>query len=271
MMVWLNLADIKVPVLSSTRPQGSTALLDQLIANAWPAQEEVRESSWRFRWAQGVTRRANSVLAAGAPDQIPELVVKAEQFYTDRGGKPRFQVSTASAAPGLARQLQACGYTSDVRTLVQTATTETVHQRTDAGAWTAEISDHLTDEWFAAYWTIEASRGQGTHEAEMYRSVLLNPTPPSRYVTVAAGGEICAVGQVVLEEGWGGVQCLATAPHRRRQGAAWAVLHHLAEHTAACGADDMYLAVVAENTGAQRLYERIGFSTAHEYSYYERP
>lgn len=78
------------------------ALLDELMANAWrPLTEEVR-GGWRFRWTQGVTRRANSVLAIGTAEPAEDLVAHAEDFYGQRDATTLVQVTTASAPRGLA-------------------------------------------------------------------------------------------------------------------------------------------------------------------------
>ncbi|MGH9113708.1 MAG: hypothetical protein ACRDZN_15630 [Acidimicrobiales bacterium] len=53
------------------------SVVDELMANAWPPQVVESVGSWRYRWASGVTRRANSVLAIGEAGDVDELIARA--------------------------------------------------------------------------------------------------------------------------------------------------------------------------------------------------
>lgn len=137
-----------------------TPILDELIANAWPAQIDVEHEGWRFRWNSGVSRRANSVLAIGSNELVPELVAEAEAFYRRRGCPPRFQVSTASAPDRLAEYLASRGYIPEAQTLVERAATDEVIKRTGAGSWEICATDRPTDEWFhSRSWRTMTARG----------------------------------------------------------------------------------------------------------------
>jgi ribosomal protein S18 acetylase RimI-like enzyme len=181
-----------------------------------------------------VTRRANSALAVGADGHLAELVNEVERFYEERGAPSLFQITSASA-------------------------------------WTILSTDTPTDEWFNVYWEVESAKGHEPSAAGICREVLLHPACPARYVSAADGDQVFAVGKVVIEGEWGGVQCMATMPSMRRRSGAQTVLHQLAVEADAAGASQMYLGVMADNGGAQALYTRAGFRTAHEYSYFGQP
>ena len=248
-----------------------SALLDELMANAWPPALDERHDGWRFRWADGVTRRANSVLAVGGGDRLVELVGLAEGFYRSRGAAVLFQVSIASAAPSLGDHLTERGYRSAARTLVAQAATRDVVGRTErATNWSIEVTDHPTDAWFDAYWAVESTRGRSPGDAAICRDVLLAPRHPTVFVAVREGSDVIAVGQIVTEEGWAGMQCMATHPGHRRRGAASAVLHQLALEALDREVEQMYLAVMADNQAALALYHRANFNVTHDYSYFAR-
>lgn len=243
-------------------------LLDELMANAWRPAVVESYGGWRYRWADGVTRRANSALAMGANGSVAELVARAEAFYGKRRVRTLIQVTTASAPPGLATFLQERGYRATARTLVEQAATRDVVERTRRSEYKIEITAAPTDEWFDTYWSNDAIHGRNDTDKAVCRTVLLAPGLPTAFAAARCGAEVLGVGQLVIERGWGGVQCMVTDPSHRRRGVAGAVLHGLAEEGLRCGVEHMYLGVMADNHAAASLYARAGFAVAHEYSYY---
>jgi N-acetylglutamate synthase len=245
-----------------------SAFLDQLMADAWPPTVSEIVGRSRLRWSSGFTRRANSCLAVGDDDEIPAIVERATEFYSMRNADPMFMVSTASAPSSMASHLRSLGFESTARTLLQTASSAAVAASCDrANAFVVESTAEVTDAWFETYWTVESKRDRDDAARTTCRDIL-GRTTGACYVSLLAAGQTVAVGQIVGQQQWAGVQCMATLPSHRRQGGAAVALGHLADRALGMGAANMYLAVMHDNHGARSLYERAGFSTAHEYSYY---
>jgi N-acetylglutamate synthase len=244
--------------------------LDELMAAAWAPAIAERHGAWTFRWAHGVTRRANSVFAVGDDDRVPELVASAERWYRERGAPPVFLVSEASAPPALVPHLTGRGYGDGAHTWLAHASSAVVAARTVPGAWFVEVEDRASGAWFERYWSVASTLGVDHPDAAVCRDVLLRPAAPARFVALRdePGGDVVAVGQVVLDRRWAGVQCMATHPAHRRRGAATAVLHHLAREAVAAGAERTYLAVMADNPGAWSVYEQASYERAHGYRYW---
>lgn len=242
-------------------------LLDQLIANAWPAAVEEVHGGWRFRYAHGVTRRANSALAVDSDGSVDELLDRAEAFYRERQAPTLFQVSTASVASGLAAQLHDRGYRSTALTMVQTASAGDVVESTQS-SFEVQLTETPTEQWLRTYWSVEFSRGRTDADMKVVRDVLLVPPLPTVFAAVRDGTEVLGVGQLVIEGGWAGVQCMATPAAHRRRGVARTALQGLAREAVRRGVDRLYLAVLADNEGARTLYESAGFEPTHEYSYF---
>jgi N-acetylglutamate synthase len=243
------------------------ALLDTFMANAWPAVEDESHDGWRYRWADGATRRANSALALGTNGNIADLVARAEAFYRRRSAPTSIQVSTASAPPELPAYLLSSGYRSTARTLVQIAQTSEVLERARP-TFDAEITGALTPQWLDAYWSVESSRHHNEATKAVYRDVLLVPRLPTIFACAHRPDGIAGVGQLVVERNWAGVQCMATSPDHRRGGIARNIIGHLAQQASKLHIGQMYLAVMANNDPATALYANIGFRTMHEYSYF---
>jgi ribosomal protein S18 acetylase RimI-like enzyme len=81
-------------------------------------------------------------------------------------------------------------------------------------------------------------------------------------------GEPAAAGRGVVDSGWLGIFNMATLPAFRRRGAASAILAALAKWASSLGATNSYLQLEADNAAAPALYEKAGFTTAYEYSYW---
>lgn len=244
------------------------AVLDELMANAWPAEVSEPLRGWRLRWSQGLSRRANSVLPSTAEAaEIPELVDRCERFYRSRRADPMFQVSSASAPAGLRRCLDGRGYVATARTLVaQAPTANVISALEERQGIEVAVSDAPSEEWFDLYWSVSRPGASADH-AELCRRVLLSPALETVFVTAHVGGRAAGVGQAVFEAGFAGVQCMATWGAQRRHGVGSAVLGELADQARQRQVAAMYLAVMADNAPARALYDAAGFRTTHEYRY----
>ncbi len=243
------------------------ALIEELAANAVPPLVSQELDGWRARFAGGVTRRANSVLAArmGARLALDERIALAEAFYARRGMPCRFQLCPASQPAGLDAELEARGYITGAPTLVQTAP---IAALLPLAAGRAEVAEALDEAWLAAY-----AEGEGeTNPAKIAsrREMLGRIGPPAGFASLREGGQTVAVALGVVERGHLGIFSVATAPAWRGRGLASATLGDLAAWARERGAHTAYLQVFSANAPALRLYERVGFRTLYQYWYREK-
>ena len=249
--------------------QATIRLVEDLAANAWPAEIVQMVDGWRLRFNWGTTRRANSVWpnADDGALTLAEKLTLVEDFYARRQAPARFQVCPAAQPADLDARLVERGYRLDAPTLVQTADLATVLGRTEGGhGWTVQVAASLTETWFDTYRGVEQIEAKDTIGQ---RGILRRIGPATGYALATVAGQAAAVGLGVYERDWVGVFCMGTRTEFQRRGAARAVLHTLARWGQAQGATRMYLQVMAKNSGALRLYEGVGFSTLYEYHYRE--
>ena len=239
-------------------------LIEELAANAWPALAQRQLGSWRLRAANGVTRRANSVLPLGDMPPYERWFDTVAGFY-DRHNLPvRFQISEASP-PELTTLLDGLNFTTEALTSVRTAPCHTVLERCQTPRHFQIItSGRLQSDWLDAFMRIE---GHEEWKRQTYHQIMLAISPPALFVQALHGGEPVGIGMAVSERGWAGLFNIATAAEHRRKGISTQVIATMAEWASHNGAADLYLQVMDTNRPAITLYDRLGFTHLYHYHY----
>jgi N-acetylglutamate synthase len=244
-------------------------LIEELAANAWPAPVTQVVGGWRLRFAWGVTRRANSVLANDHHDgpRLAERMELVEAFYARRGQPARYQISPASRPDGLDAALADRGYLGRLRVLVLCAPLASVLERLPPPGDRVAVAGEPDAAWLETLRALLGYYGDGAAVRRTLRGI----GPPAGYAAVRQDGRPLAIGRAVAERGFAGVFGMATLPEARRRGLGTAVLAALADWAAGQGATRLYLQVDDDNAGAMRLYRRAGFEAVYAYHYRERP
>ncbi|MEU8385182.1 GNAT family N-acetyltransferase [Streptosporangium sp. NPDC048865] len=241
-------------------------VFDRLVDQAWPALQRVDAGGWTLRAADGVTKRANSVLPLGEPEDLRAGIEEAEKFYADRGLPCVFSVG-GGATPGLDAALRARGYRVVDPTLIMTAPLgpegpgeagESEGLEEEPGG-RVELAETPSQAWLDAWWGVDGRFG----DDGLMTAVRILTGVPAVYASL--GRE--AVGRGVVQGEWFGIYSMAVPPHARRRGHGRKVLRALLSHARAQGTQRAYLVVVESNTAARALYERQGFTVAGRYHY----
>lgn len=86
-------------------------------------------------------------------------------------------------------------------------------------------------------------------------------------VRKAADGQVVAAAQLAIEAELAGVYDVVTADAERGQGLGTWLCRHMLTQALREGAATAYLQVEADNSGARRIYSRLGFVDAYDYHY----
>ncbi len=250
--------------------------LARLTARGWVAVEQEALGSWLLRSADGYTGRANSVLTIGDPGLLlDEAITRSEQWYAERGQRPMFQVNGETgfdlrehpvAAALLARGYEVGGGRSDwARVLVMTGPASGLPPRALDPAPVA-IEAELTPEWLASY-------GGGRPTVPGVTEAVLTGSEHQLFLSIrdAAAREVIAVARLTTHPGWAGVFGMWVHPDHRRRGLARTILSAIGRLAREHALPAIYLQVSADNDPAIRLYEGLGFSVHHEYTYLTPP
>jgi GNAT superfamily N-acetyltransferase len=213
---------------------------------AWPALQSARIDGWLWRSSGGGSQRANSVSTidfTGA--DVDEAIDTVEARYHALGAPARFQTFDETSPPGLAKVLRRRGYQEGEATV-------TMFRRNEPAAAQdgVEERDSVWPDWQAVYF------GAITEDRrEVNARILANITAPHAFFCYrASASALCVIGH-----GCAVVECVATRPDLRRQGAGRAVMTGLLAWASRQKTDWAGLQVVAGNTAAVRLYETLGF------------
>jgi ribosomal protein S18 acetylase RimI-like enzyme len=240
-------------------------VLEHLSFNAWPALQTLVQDDWLLRFAQGYTKRANSVnaLAPAVPASETDLqrrIAAAEALYARQGIRCIFRLSPLMH-PEVGRLLEARGWAAFEETLTMTADLDS-GPGMPAGVEVAVARD---GDWSRGYMAFNdvAPQRQAIHDR------MLDSIVPEAGFALArdAAGAPAAFGLGVVERGHVGLFDIVSDPQRRRAGHGQRLVAGLMAWGRARGATCAYLSVLATNRQAIALYQKLGFREAYRYHY----
>jgi GNAT superfamily N-acetyltransferase len=106
------------------------------------------------------------------------------------------------------------------------------------------------------------------HNDEILESIM--NSYPARYLSLLSDGVTVATARMAISQSWAIVTRLIVAESHRRQGLAELLMQACLGYSRAQGVQKMCLQVDRTNTGAQALYDKLGFRLHHTYSFIER-
>lgn len=226
--------------------------------NGWPALQEIMLDGWLLRFAEGHTRRANSVNPQrhGSRD-LHEKIVDCETAYRAHGLPTIFRVS-GLAERGLDEVLRTLGYgPPEDETCV-------IYRPLDAGEISggdANICENApSDEWLEAH---ARCIGSGETAQRAQRKILQALSVPAVFAGIrTADGNLASLAFGAVHDELACVNLVVTDPALRRRGLSRrAVTAVLAWARDRAGAKGACLPVVVTNFPARALYQQLGFDT----------
>lgn len=205
--------------------------------------------------------RVNSaaVYASGGGSATAEELASVARSYESRGAPVRFRLTPLTPRNALPLLLAAGGQVSRP---VVVMTLDLAAVGAAGSPPTVELTPGAGAEWAETYLSAYDAR-EGRPRLEL---AVAAPSP-RRYALARSERGVAGIALGVLVDGALGVFDVLTVPEHRRTGVATATVGALLEWGRDEGADIAYLQVAADNAGALRLYERLGFEPAYEYLY----
>lgn len=253
-------------------------LLEKLSFHAHPCLSEEVYDGWMLRFAQGYTKRANSVSVVGESGlAFADKIHYCEERYGEQGLPTVFKVTPMAAE--LDGLLADRGYTFVDKTNVMTVDLTKSGKRAAKGAAANKgkspdpsvagqisvvVEETITESWQYYYFTFNKVSQTNIPTARKLQGKIANPV---LCATVYLDKKAVACGLGVMEQGYVGLLDIVVKEEYRGCGFGKVLCGALLDKAKEKGAATGYLQVVDSNEVAKKLYEGLGFEDVYSYWY----
>ncbi|MEC0125561.1 GNAT family N-acetyltransferase [Paenibacillus pabuli] len=237
-------------------------MIEELSLNHWQPLSTLLYDGWVLRFAKGYTKRANSIQPIHYSTQdVHEKIEECERIYASHQLSTIFKITPFVQPNHLDQLLQERGYTIVDRTHIQTRSLENLKEPDHPDV---KINEQLTEEWLDHFCRL--NQVNDLHRGTM-EQMLTNICTRVGFISLLIDGQVVACGFGVVERGYMGLYDIITDANFRNRGLAEQMILHLLHWGKENGAAFSYLAVVANNAPALKLYAKLGFSKIYTYCY----
>jgi GNAT superfamily N-acetyltransferase len=236
--------------------------LEELSLNAQPAIETSYLDGWVIRFANGYTKRANSVNPLyTSVTNLDSKISLCESMYAVRKQPTVYKMTTLAEPRDLDDELARRGYREEPGASVQLLPLQTLEVPTQGRV---TLSADANEQWLSAYFRLNNVQER---YMPVMRHMLQHIAPQKCLAAVYIEGKIAAVGLGVMDRGFLGLFDIVTEPTMRQRGYGHQLMLYLLNWGKANGAGFAYLQVMMSNSPAMYLYEKLGFREVYRYWY----
>ncbi|MCJ8013250.1 GNAT family N-acetyltransferase [Paenibacillus sp. KQZ6P-2] len=238
--------------------------IEEYALNAWPALQTLVHDGWLLRFADGYTKRSNSVNALfnAGEDHLEQKISRCEALYHRAGLNAVFKV-TPFVPGSLDRTLEACGYKlcdpSSVMIL------EDLAAAAEPKLTDIECSPSLTPEWTDTFASM--NHGLSARNKAAMQKMLSQTVLQTGYFTLYQESVPVACGLGVIEDKFVGLFDIITSEDHRNWGYGEQLILNILKWAKENGAAHSYLQVLQDNLPANWLYEKLGYRQIYSYWY----
>ncbi|UCD04990.1 MAG: GNAT family N-acetyltransferase [candidate division WOR-3 bacterium] len=230
--------------------------------NAWPALETILYDGWVLRFANGYTRRANSVNPVYASSiDLNTKISYCEGMYTQKGLRTIFKMTRDVFPPDLDSVLENKGYAREAETSVQILMLDSFKSEADERV---DISDRMDDAWLDAFFRMS---GTDVKYRDTLSSILTRGPMERCLAQIERSGKIIACGVGAREDTTVGLFEIIVDQQLRGMGLGRLITESMLAWAKKAGADTSYLQVMVDNRMALALYKKLGFMEEYRYWY----
>lgn len=231
--------------------------------NAWPSLQTCFYDGWVLRFADGYTKRSNSVIPVyNSAIELDEKIGFCETKYAAWGLPTIFKITGESKPKGLEDILERKGY----RKLDETAV-----RISDLTQYTSCMpKDVVLEETFSDHWINGFFQCSGLADPKLQaaaRHVLANIRTEVVCAVKIEKDQIVGCGFGVMERGYVGIFDIVVEKNHRRCGYGLDIMNGILTKAKQGGIKASYLQVVVGNMPAENLYSKLGYREVYRYWY----
>ncbi|MED4036209.1 GNAT family N-acetyltransferase [Niallia taxi] len=237
--------------------------IEELSMNALPALQTQLYDGWVVRFADGYTKRANSINPIYfSKEDVHDKIETVEQMYRKKNLKVVYKMTKQVSPENLDFILEESKYIQDSLTSVQTLSLQDVQIELKHHAI---VYNDLQADWFRNFCKLNTVKEQ---DRLTLNNMLNNIIAETRYFQLTdESNEIVACGMCVLENNCIGLFDIVTSEKQRNRGYGFKLIQSILQWGKENGARLAYLQVMLNNPPALKLYSKLGFKEVYQYWY----
>lgn len=243
--------------------------IEELSMNALPALKTQMYDGWILRFADGYTKRANSInpIYPSYDEDVNRKMENSETAFTERNIQVAYKITPLASPNILDQTLETLDYSMASLTSVQALSLSADMEAPNKT--NALIYNEMPEARFHDFCRLNNIHGRNQ---SIFRRVLENIIPTTCFIFLTDEKETTlACGLGVLEDGYIGLFNIATDEAYRNRGYGTKLVRNLLYWGKENGAENAYLQVVLTNEPARNLYARLGFKEQYRYWFRVKP
>jgi N-acetylglutamate synthase len=243
---------------------GMIRKIEELTLNAWPSLQTIVHDGWLIRFANGYTKRANSVNPIYNPkdSDLESKIHYCEDLFRIKNLPTVFKMTPAACPERLDSVLHAKGYNIIDKTSVQLLDLSTLGQPLINSV---KVEQTLNDVWVNHFCGLSKIHN-GKNSATM-KQMLSSIIPKTCFISLYENEFVVACGVGVLEADYLGIFDIVTDMDKRNRGFGEQLILNLLKWGRENGAKYSYLQVMLNNGPALGLYSKMGYQEIYQYWY----
>jgi ribosomal protein S18 acetylase RimI-like enzyme len=236
--------------------------IEEISMNALPALQTMHYDGWILRFANGVTKRLNSVNPIYTSKiDVDEKINYCENLYRSQNLPPCFKITEIVQPSGLDQKLEAHGYERVFDISVQLVDLNHRKFDLDKNIQIAEVTDEV--------WLDDYIRMNEVNSANrpVFKRIIDQILVSRGLFTLRVNGKAVGCGLGVVENKHIGLFDIVIDKSYRNQGLGQIMIESILAWGKSKNAKYGYLQVLVDNDHAIRLYSRAGFREEYKYWY----
>ncbi|RXZ79427.1 GNAT family N-acetyltransferase [Paenibacillaceae bacterium] len=236
--------------------------IEELSLNHWPPLSTLHYDGWVLRFAEGHTKRANSISSLhDSNTDLSSKITTCEQIYSANHLPTTYKITPFVHPIQLDAALESKGYT-----LVDPSSVQILHLD---NLQDPELTSVTIDESATAEWIDDLCRLDHVKEASksVMARMLSNIITNKGFISLYYEDKVIGCGLGVIEREYIGLYNIVLDANYRNRGFGEQMILNLLMWGKENGAKYSYLAVLVNNAPALRLYSKLGYSEIYKYWY----